>query len=260
MSHVRASAGHTIPTACRVIEVRVAELRQLFDAIDPSPFRDRDLHPRVEQFIVEWARDLPRVARLALSVHLERCAGQVDEARMFGEAVHRYFTQRALESRRQLRELFRRGRISLLIALLFLGASTAVGDAAASVIRDAHFAEVIREGLLIVGWVAMWRPLEVFLYDWWPVRAEARLFDRLVPMPVRIEYTETRCTDAWRADWPAVSASEPRTSQARGEDHREIVSRGAMSSAAQHQHTPGGGTHDSGSRPRSDDGKSVPRE
>ena len=47
---------------------------------------------------------------------------------------------------------------------------------------------VFRESLLIGGWVAMWRPLEVFLYDWWPIRAEARLFDRLAAMPVRLSY------------------------------------------------------------------------
>ncbi len=76
MSRARSSAGDTIPTECRAIEVRVAELRQLFNAIDPSPFRDRDLDPRAEEFIVEWARDLPRDARLALLVHLERSAGQ----------------------------------------------------------------------------------------------------------------------------------------------------------------------------------------
>ena len=46
--------------------------------------------------------------------------------------------------------------------------------------------EILRESLLIGGWVAMWRPLEVFLYDWWPIREEARLFDRLSAMPVRI--------------------------------------------------------------------------
>jgi hypothetical protein len=39
---------------------------------------------------------------------------------------------------------------------------------------------------VIGGWVAMWRPLEVFLYDWWPIRAEARLFDRLSAMAVRV--------------------------------------------------------------------------
>lgn len=80
MSRARSSAGDTIPTECRAIEVRVAELRQLFNAIDPSPFRDRDLDPRADEFIVEWARDLPRDARLALVVHLERGAGQADEA------------------------------------------------------------------------------------------------------------------------------------------------------------------------------------
>ena len=37
------AAGDTIPEVCRIIEVRVAELRQLFNAIDPSPFRERDL-------------------------------------------------------------------------------------------------------------------------------------------------------------------------------------------------------------------------
>jgi hypothetical protein len=27
------------------------------------------------------------------------------------------------------------------------------------------------------GWVAMWRPLEVWLHDWWPTRGEIRLLD-----------------------------------------------------------------------------------
>jgi hypothetical protein len=239
MSRARWSAGDTIPTECRVIEVRVAELRQLFNAIDPSPFRDRDLDPRAEEFIVEWARDLPRDARLALVVHLERSAGQADEAPLLGESIHQYFKQRAMDARRRLRELFRRGRISLVIALVFLGGSIAAGDAVASFLRDTHVAEIIREGLLIGGWVAMWRPLEVFLYDWWPIRAEARLFDRLSTMPVRIEYKETALTDAWRADWPAVAAAEPRSAQPRRDHHGGLVRRRAMSlDDTEHQHTP----------------------
>ena len=238
MLRARSFAGDTIPTDCRVIEVRVAELRQLFNAIDPSPFRDRDLDPRAEEFVVEWARDLPRDAPLALLVHLERSAGQADEAPLLGESIHQYFKERAKDVRRRLRELFRRGRISLVIALVFLGASIAAGDAVAGLFRDTHVAEIIREGLLIVGWVAMWRPLEVFLYDWWPIRAEARLFDRLSTMPVRIEYKERRLTDAWRADWPAVPAAESRPSQARG-DTTDLVRRREMSSDdREHQHTP----------------------
>ena len=210
MSSAPGSAGDVVPSAFKVIEVRVAELRQLFNAIDPSPFRERDLDPRAEEFIVEWARDLPRDAPLTLLVHLERACGPEDEAAMLGDAIHGYFKQRALDSQRRLRELFRRGRISLVIALAFLSAALAVSDLVGSV-SQSRFVEVFREGLLIVGWVAMWRPLEVFLYDWWPVRAEVRLFERLSTMPVRIEHQESVSGDAWRSDWPAVAAADLRT-------------------------------------------------
>jgi len=225
MLGARSWAGDAIPTDCRVIEVRVAELRQLFNAIDPSPFRDRDLDPRAEEFIVEWARDVARDARLALLVHLERSAGPAKEAPLLGESVHQYFNQRALQSRRRLRELFRRGRISLVIALAFLGASIAAGDALANFLRESRLAGIVREGLLIGGWVAMWRPLEVFLYDWWPIRAEAHLFDRLGAMPVRIEYNETTASKAWQDDWPAVPASEPLLQTRRERQIREGVPR-----------------------------------
>jgi hypothetical protein len=104
--------------------------------------------------------------------------------------------------------LFNRGRISLLIALTFLAASIAVGDAVANYLGESRLAEIVREGFLIGGWVAMWRPLEVFLYDWWPIRAEGRLLQRLSTMPVRLEYAETVSTEDWRSDWPEVAVGE----------------------------------------------------
>ena len=198
----RASAGDPLPPECAVIEVRVAELRQLFNAIDPSPFRERDLDPRAEEFIVAWASDLPADKPWALVVHLERPAGRIDEADVLAEAIHEYFGGRVVATRRQLRELFRRGRISLAIAVAFLTASIGVGDLIAGYLAEGRIGEIIREGFLIGGWVAMWRPLEVFLYDWWPVRAHGRLLQRLSTMPIRIEYKASALPDAWRTDWP----------------------------------------------------------
>ena len=65
--------------------------------------------------------------------------------------------------------------------------------------------EILRESLTIGGWVSMWRPLEVFLYDWWPIRNEARLSDRLAAMPVRIRYMDSASPDAWKGDWPVMT-------------------------------------------------------
>ena len=207
MQEGKPSAGDPIPPDCRPIEVHVAELKQLFNAIDPSPFRERDLDPNAEEFIVEWGRELPRDARLALVVHLDRPAGLPEEAAVLRDAVREFFAVRAETTRRRLRQLFRVGRTSLLIGIVFVAITVAAGDLIAKALQGQRLGEIIKESLLIGGWVAMWRPLEVFLYDWWPIRQEAQLYDRLSAMPVRIVYQDDTKPDAWRSDWPAVAPS-----------------------------------------------------
>jgi hypothetical protein len=202
------SAGDPFPANCVLIEVHVSELKQLFNAIDPSPFRERDLDPNAEEFIADWAREAPPSATLGLAVYLDRPAGLPNEPAELREAVHEFFRHRAELTRRRLRELFRRGRTSLVIGICALGISAAAGNVVARFFSD-NLADVLKEGLLIGGWVAMWRPMEIFLYDWWPIRAEALLFDRLSVMPVRITYKEEGSPDAWQRDWPADHPIKP---------------------------------------------------
>jgi hypothetical protein len=207
----KASAGDPIPPKCSVIEVHVGELRQLFNAIDPSPFRDKDLDPKAEEFIVGWAKDLPRDTTLALVIDLDREAGLPDEAAVLRDAIHEFFSQRAHAYRRRLRELFRVGRTSLAIGLVAVASAIALGDFLAALMKGSRIGEIVRESLTIGGWVSMWRPLEIFLYEWWPIRNEALLSDRLAAMPVRIRYLNATGPDAWRGDWPAVSPRGDRT-------------------------------------------------
>jgi hypothetical protein len=192
------------------IEVHVAELRQIFDAMDPSPFHDRDLDPTAAEYIVGWARELPRHASLALLVHLDRSAGLPNEAVLLGDAIRQFFSGRSTAARQRLKTLFRSGRLSLAIGLAFLTgafvASQLIGR-----LQVNGFGELLREGVLIGGWVAMWRPIEIFLYDWWPILAEARLYDRLAAMPVRIQYSSAT-SDAWQHDWPAMPAASRQNS------------------------------------------------
>jgi hypothetical protein len=198
------SAGDPLPGNCELIEVRVSELKQLFNAIDPSPFRERDLDPDAEEFITDWAREASPAASFGLAVYLDRPAGLENEPAELREAIHEFFRHRAELSRHRLRELFRRGRTSLAIGVCALGVSVAGGNLVGSLFNN-HFAEIVKESFLIGGWVAMWRPIEVFLYDWWPIRAEATLADRLSVMPVRISYKQDGRADAWQRDWPAIS-------------------------------------------------------
>ncbi len=210
MADDRESAGDPLPESSEVIEVHVGELMEIFNAIDPSPFGERDLDPKAEEFIVDWASSVPRDKPLALLVHLDRPAGLSDEAAALRDAIHKYFSRRAESSRHRLRQLFRVGRTSLAIGILFLAATVLVGGWIEAALVGRRLGVILRESFLIGGWVAMWRPLEIFLYDWWPILDEARLYDRLSVMPVRIRYTQDASADAWRRDWPAATPQPQR--------------------------------------------------
>jgi hypothetical protein len=179
--------GDDIPADCELIEVHVSELRLLFNPIDPSPPRERDLDAKAEEFIVSWARSLRRDARLALRVDVDK-PDKPAQAETVGDATHEFFRQRSLSASRRLSQLFRVGRTSLLIGIAFLALTVLLAGLVSRALGDSAFAALLRESMVIGGWVAMWRPLEIFLYDWWPILAERKLYDRLSVMPVSVRF------------------------------------------------------------------------
>jgi hypothetical protein len=84
---------------------------------------------------------------------------------------------------RAARPLLAEGRTSLVIGLGFLAATLALGRLLPP---EAAWSGYVREGLQICGWVGMWRPIEIHLYRWWPIRREAELHRRLARAPVEV--------------------------------------------------------------------------
>ena len=167
-----------------VLDLYLEDTRQLFNSMDPAPFRQRDLDPNATAYIVDWAEEATTRRPLRMVLHLGCETKTEAEAVMVSESVRAYFRRRAQATRRQLQHLFRIGRYSLLIALVFLALVIVIGEYLASVLKE-RYASLVEDSLVIGAWVALWRPLEIFLYDWWPIRAEAQLFDRLSLMDVQ---------------------------------------------------------------------------
>lgn len=171
------------------IEVRVAETAQLFDPMDPSPRGEKDLNTTAHQFIVDSARELPRGSAYELRVFITNADSDADVS-LLKEAISRHFVTRADVARRQLRHLFQLGRRSMGIGIVFLALVLTLGEVIQNLAGDSQAVRLLGESLTIGGWVAMWRPLEIFLYDWWPIRNDIRLLDALGAAPIEIVYGE----------------------------------------------------------------------
>lgn len=169
------------------IEISVTAPEQLFNSLDPFPFRERDLDKSAEEFIVGWARELPLASPIRIVVHIPRANLGSWRAGDMEEAFRSYFAYRVDTLGRDLRELFRTGRRSLQIGLAVLLLSVAASELSVASFGHEGMIAVLNEGLIILGWVANWRPLEIFLYDWWPIVGRRRLYRRL--SAVRVEFS-----------------------------------------------------------------------
>jgi hypothetical protein len=168
-----------------VIDVHISDLRQLFNSLDPSPFHEKDLDRDAEEYIVGSADELPPGTALELVVRLPAHQVLIAEKSDLRRAVSNYFSYRAEESRRRMRFQLREGRSALTIGLTFLIVCMLLRQLSVS-ISEPTLEKILQEGFLILGWVAMWRPLQIFLYDWWPVLHYGRLYRRLAAMPVKV--------------------------------------------------------------------------
>jgi hypothetical protein len=169
------------------IEVRVENVSQLFNTLDPFPFQERDLDREAEEFIVGWARELPRDQPIRLIIHLpvEKISEQDREV---AGALNRYFGYRQGIIERDINELFREGRISLVIGLTMLALCLIAAQFGARQLGDTSFGRFVQESLIILGWVANWKPIQIFLYDWWPLVRRRNLYQRLTQADVQLKH------------------------------------------------------------------------
>lgn len=168
------------------IQLRVEKTGQLFHTLDPLPFRERDLDAVVEEYVVGWAGELPANRPLAIQVRLPPAEAAGEDAGHIAEAMRNYFAYRAQVMGWELRDLFRTGRVALAIGLSVLAACIVLGTWRQAQFGSDYLRRFFYEGLIILGWVANWRPIEIFLFDWWPITRRRRLYRRLAVATVDV--------------------------------------------------------------------------
>jgi hypothetical protein len=179
-----------------IIRLRIKDVPQLFNSLDPEPFIERDLDDDAVAFIVSWAREVPHHVALRMVVEItEPRPGHIQPS-VIADAVNNYFANMAHLARNEFHELMRRGRTSLMIGLLVLAVSMFAAHFAGVALEDRSWGGLVSEGIMIGGWVAMWRPLEILLYDWWPLRRKRLDFERLRDMPVEVKLPDVASASA----------------------------------------------------------------
>lgn len=183
-----AASASPSPPGVHHIELSLRDINQLFNTMDPSPFHEKDLDHDAEEFILSWSQEYHRHEPVDLIIHLEKLPEGHNAQRLIADAVHNYFAYRTRSNQLEFKRLMKQGRLTLLVGSSFLAACFLVIELLALRKPDV-LPTFLKEGLTIAGWVAMWRPLEIYLYEWWPLRRRGQVFGKLSRMPVEVRNT-----------------------------------------------------------------------
>jgi hypothetical protein len=177
------------PKRENTIEVNLQDLKQFFNTMDPSPFHQKDLDADLEEFIVSWATEYPLHEPIRLVVHLQNRSPGIDLQTVIERALHNYFAYKTDLNHREFKLLLREGRLSLIIGLSFL--AVCLSGAQMATRFNIPGASIVEASLTIAGWVAMWHPMDIYLYGWWPLRRAGKVYRKLSTIPVEVRYPDS---------------------------------------------------------------------
>jgi hypothetical protein len=188
------------------VELKLRTPRQLFDERDPAPFRERDLDDDAARYIHASFRELDDPKSARLSLYFESLGELEERPHEIERAIHAFYRFEAETKRRELKDTFRHGFISLGIGLVFLFICTAIAQATKSS-EGNLFTTMLHEGSFVVWWVSMWKPISIFLYDWWPIKESVDTYDMLANMQIDIHPLRAELLDTERRSTSAEATS-----------------------------------------------------
>ena len=167
------------------VALRIRSLASLFDALDLAPLHQRALNRDAERYILGSAGSDRSKEPIRLLIHLPESL-RADTADV-SDAIHDHFRRAHEQGERIFRRRLRIGGVSLGVALGVLAGSIWLR----SLLRDIEgraLVQGIEEGLLILGWVAMWRPVEILLFEHWESHQDHAMLLRLASIPIEFVF------------------------------------------------------------------------
>ena len=168
-----------------LIEIQLQDIQQIANPLDPSPYPEKTLGKDIAEYITNAVGDFPLTTNLKLVVYLPEEDLQREAAKNLDQTIQNHFRYKKAQTKREMKETFASGRISLAVGISFL-ALTLLANLMIAKKPDTVLNEIIRNSLLIIGWVAMWQPISIFFYAWRPFQQKLKIYQKICDMEVSV--------------------------------------------------------------------------
>ena len=175
------------------VTISLKTIEQLFIAPEVNPFAEDEVELLGEPALLRvLKRTEPgffrRGGKIRLMVLLPSDQITPDLPEQVDAAIRRYCQARIADNRLQIRRTIWSGLRALPFGLIFLGISmglSALFNSQLLTFIPDGLNNLLAEGFVVFGWIALWNPVSAFIYDWVPFWREMQVYRYMMAMEIQ---------------------------------------------------------------------------
>jgi hypothetical protein len=169
------------------ITLRLDDIQHLFLAPELNPLAGQFRFISGMEEIVNELKPNPLGPQVHVTVWLppDHFSDNIEQTAQ--EAIRKYCDARIHQITNELASLRRQGFKALQTGLIFLAGCLLLSTLFGQMETLPNFLRMfLREGFVIAGWVSLWQPTTILLFDWWTPQRDKRIYACLKDMELKI--------------------------------------------------------------------------
>ena len=142
------------------------------------------LSKAIEEYLFKMVKCYPINQKIKLLIIIREGQRQRDDKEI-ERIIHSHFRYKVKETQIYLKEQVRQWGINFFIGILFLILCLIVGGLLDKFSYIA-MVKIIKESLLIIGWVALWEPVSFILFGWRVINRDKNYYNKLCDIPIEV--------------------------------------------------------------------------
>ena len=169
-----------------IISVAIGNYADIFNELDPAPFRKRDLNQNLRDYLEDSSSDIPLKYNIILQFNISVEAMDPDKEEKIRSGLKTYFKFVRDLLRNRISQSYKKSSIYVFSSFLLLSLSYLLRT---TMIAGLFFT-ILVEGITIGGWVFLWEAISTFAFRNREVRGNYRHYKRFADAPIRFNYVK----------------------------------------------------------------------
>jgi hypothetical protein len=169
-----------------IVKLSIDRYTDIFNGLDPSPLRHRDLAPSVISYLDDCSSDIPLKYKLDIQVICPKEIMNEGRENRTMNGLRTYFNYMLLLLKKDRHMLRKKSVVYFFTSIVLLFLSLYLG----SILPGDIFFRTAIEGLSIGGWVFLWEAIVLAFFKSRKLRTKSKRYRRLANAPITFTYQD----------------------------------------------------------------------